>query len=304
MQGPNSFNLPQKFIRVITGMFGESGEKWLIDLPKLVKDIAADWSLAVEKPFGNLSYHYVAPCVCEDGTEAVLKIGFPGERMEFFNEVKTLRLYNSEGAVALLKVDENRYGMLLEKLTPGKSLGELCLKDDEQALEIAAGILKKIVRKTPAETGFHLLENWINGFRKAKNTGFPAETIKKAQNFYNELAGKNKQKYLLHGDFHHENILSASREPYLVIDPKGLIGDIGYDIGVFLNNHRNWLEGAPDSKAKLDRAVMQFSEALQIEPGDLRKWAFIQMVLSAWWTFEENNESWKSELSKAEIWRV
>jgi len=286
-------------------MFGEKGRQWLARLPEIVAQVAGEWSLKVGKPFANLSYHYVAECICEDGSQAVLKIGFPGESLEFSNEVKALQLYNGAGAVRLFRFSESSCAMLLEKLTPGESLGEMCLKDDAGAVRIATGILKKIVRKAPAvDGGFHLLENWIGGFRKAENTEFPAGAIGKARDYFSKLTGDGQQKFLLHGDFHHENILSAAREPFLVIDPKGLIGWTGYDIGVFLNNHRNWLAGRPDLTKKLDGAVAQFAETFEIPERSLKEWAFIQMVLSAWWTFEENAKSWPDELSKAEEWRV
>jgi streptomycin 6-kinase len=303
MQRSNTFDLPQKFTRTIAGMFGEEGTKWLAELPRIIAAVSADWSLKTGKPLKNLSYHYVAPCICADGTEAILKIGFPEEKTEFFSETETLKLYNGDGAARLLRADEKRYAMLLEKLVPGKTLGEMCLKDDKETVRIAAGTLKKIIRDVPKGGDFHKLDDWIGGFHRAKDTEFPADVIKKAQSFYKELTGKNKN-FLLHGDFHHENILSSTREPFLVIDPKGLIGGKGYDIGVFLNNHRNWLEGTPGFKEKLDRAVAQFSHVFEIESSDIGKWAFVQAILSAWWTFEENNENWKAEINKAGVWQV
>ncbi len=238
--------MPQKFTRTIAGMFGQKGREWLAALPEIIEEIARDWSLKAGKTFANLSYHYVAECTCADGSEAVLKLGCPEEDTEFINEVRMLRLFDGKGAVRLLRASESRCAMLLEKLTPGDHLGNLCLKNDEMAVRIAVACLKDIVRPAPPDGGgFYLLENWMNGFHKAENTEFPARVIKKARGLFDELAGGSKQKFLLHGDFHHENILSAGREPFLVIDPKGLIGDIGYDIGVFLNNHRNWLAGLP-----------------------------------------------------------
>ena len=83
-----------------------------------------------------------------------------------------------------------------------------------------------------------------------------------------------------------------------------IVGGIGYEISVFLNNHLWWLASKPDLKEKLNDAVLRFSEAFEIEPRDLRKWAFAQIVLSAWWTFEENGENWENELAFAEIWEV
>src|SRR5882757_6204969 len=222
MQRPDPFNLPQKFTRTITGMFGEGGRKWLAALPNVVEEVAAEWSLTIEKPFKNLSYHFVAPCRRSGGEEAVLKIGFPGEKLEFFNEARTLKFYNGVSAVKLLGADDTRCAMLLEKITPGASLGELCLKDDKQAVGIAAQILKNVIRAIPQDAGYHLLKDWIGGLRNSVNTEFPRATVERAQKCYGELTGKNQQGYLLHGDFHHENILSATREPYLLIDPKGL----------------------------------------------------------------------------------
>ena len=304
MQGSNSLNLPEKFTGTITGMFGEKGRQWLEELPEIIEKIAAEWSLQVGEAFPNLSYHYVASCVCADGMEAVLKLGFPGEDSEFFNEVKMLQFYGAQATVELLRVSDSHFAMLLEKLVPGETLGELCLRDDVRAAQIAVDILKKTVKKAPPDGGgFFWLENWIAGFERAKNTAFPQQSIKKAQDLFNKLAGDRAEKFLLHGDFHHENILSAEREPFLLIDPKGLVGSVGYDVAVFLNNHRNWLKRSPDLAAKLDHCTGKFAEAFQIEPQALREWAFVQMVLSAWWTCEEKG-NWESELSKAEIWRV
>jgi streptomycin 6-kinase len=303
MPDRNSFNLPQKFVQTITSMFGDAGEKWLAQLPVLINEIAAEWRIEVAGHFANLSYHYVAPCLRPDGSDAVLKIGFPGEVLEFRNEVNTLRLYGGEGAVALFDHDDKRSTMLLEKISPGESLGNLCLENDEEAVKIAAGILKKIVRPVQADADFHLLENWMGGFRRVGKTEFPQEVLAKARAYYRELSGGNR-KFLLHGDFHHENILSAGREPYLVIDPKGLIGEVGYDIGVFLNNHRNWLDGMDDIEAKLGSAIEHFAEGFGLTQKEIRKWAYVQMVLSAFWTFEENDERWQGELHKAEIWQV
>lgn len=41
---------------------------------------------------------------------------------------------------------------------------------------------------------------------------------------------------LLDGDLHHFNILRAHRQPWLAIDPKGLVGDPAYEVGAFLYN--------------------------------------------------------------------
>lgn len=41
---------------------------------------------------------------------------------------------------------------------------------------------------------------------------------------------------LLHGDFHHDNILLGNDGEYIIIDPKGVIGDPVFDIARFILN--------------------------------------------------------------------
>lgn len=297
--------LPRKFTEVILGAFREEGMRWIERLPQIIGELEKNWSLKIDKkPFPNLSYHYVAPCLCADESEAVVKIGFPGEAAYILNEVKMLKFMNGGRLVKLLRFDEKRFAMLLEKLTPGENLKTVCLDDDSKAVEIAIKTMKKFWRKPPENHDFQMLEKWFDGLMEAERINFAPEYTRKALTFFEKLNAPADSQMLLHGDFHHENILSAEREPFLAIDPKGIVGNIGYDITVFLINHANWLAGKPDFQEKLDDAIGKFSEAFEIEPQDLRKWTFAHSVLSAWWTFEENCENWKHELAFTEIWKV
>ena len=294
-------HLPQKFREVITSAFREEGKNWLVNLPEIIEEIEENWSLSVKKSFPNLSYHYVAPCVCADKSEAVLKIGFPGEAANISNEVKMLKYLDGRNSVRLLRFDEKRFAFLLEKLTPGENLKTIYRNDEAKAVETAIKVMRAFWRKAPENSKFPRLEDWFKNFEKAEKTEFPSIYIKRARKFFDELT-ESKQEMLLHGDFHHENILSAAREPFLAIDPKGIVGDIGYDISIFLINHAGWLKSEPGLPKILNSAIQKFAEAFEIEPRALRKWVFAHTVLSAWWTFEENGENWKDELAFAEIW--
>ncbi len=298
-------NLPKRFARNTLDLCGEAGRQWLNNLPRIIGELEKNWSLKAEKSFRNLSYNYVAPCVCADGGEAVLKIALPLDNPEIFNEARFLQMANGKGTVKLLKIDETRRAILLERLLPGKNLKEIYPGDESKAVETAVKTLREIIREPPADCAFGRLKNWFDDFfEKAPKTNFPSEFTNKAREFFKELNSAPKQTFLIHGDFHHENILSASREPFLAIDPKGIVGDIGYEISVFLNNHLWWLANEQNLRDKLNDAVQQFSEAFIIEPRDLRRWAFAQIVLSEWWMFDENEENWENELALAEIWEV
>lgn len=74
-----------------------------------------------------------------------------------------------------------------------------------------------------------------------KLAGMPDPTVElkddEREALYDELMAASEERVVLHGDLHHWNILSGQREPWLVIDPKGLVGDPGYEVGAFLANH-------------------------------------------------------------------
>lgn len=298
-------DLPQKLREVILGAFREEGRRWLLNLPETIEKIEDSWRVKSEKPYQNLSYHYVAPCVsAKNGETFVLKIGFPGEKKNVRAEAKTLELLNGRGVVKLYKFSEKHCCMLLEKLAPGENLKTICGKNDKKAVEIAIKVMRRFWQKPPSNHKFPKLENWFDGLNKAEKINFAPEYVGKAQRFFSELNNLPGKTSLLHGDFHHENILSATREPFLAIDPKGIVGDIGYDLTVFLLNHANWLRAEPDLREKLNGAILQFSKAFKVEPLNIRKWVFAQAVLSAWWTFEETGENWRNELDFAKIWEV
>jgi streptomycin 6-kinase len=297
--------LPRRFAKNVLDSCGTPGEEWLIELPRVLGELGEKWSLKIAPPFSNLSYNFVAPCVRADGSQAVLKIALPLDNPEIFHEATFLKALDGRGAVKIFDSDEKRRAILLERSLPGKNLKEVFRNNEAKAVEVAVSAMPRISRRASDVSDFQSLEDWFeNFFRKAANTNFPAEYLRKSRRFYEELSSDSKQKFLLHGDLHHENVLSAGREPFLLIDPKGIVGEIGYEIAVFLNNHLWWLNSQPNSREKMNEAVRKFSEAFETEPQDLRRWAFAQMVLSAWWTFEENGETWKRDLAFAEFWEV
>lgn len=295
-------NLPPRFVANVAGAGGAKGARWLRDLPRIIDEIAGRWSLIVESHFPNLSYNFVAPCVRANGAAAVLKIGFPEAHSVIFGEAAFLRAANGNGAVKLLRFDPERRALLLERLTPGESLKRMCAADDEQATRVAAGVLKRIRRQPPPSGEFPTLKSWIDDFQTAEPIAYAGDAMKKAQNHFAELAASSAERLLLHGDFHHQNILSAGGGRFLAIDPKGIVGDIGFEIAVFLNNPRGWLLARPNRRELLRRRVEIFADAFAVEPRNLRKWAYAEAVLSAWWTIEDGGIGAEKWLASAEIW--
>lgn len=283
--------IPPAFAQTILEMYQESGADWLRHLPALLAEYTQRWSIAIGTPF-SLSYNYVAPAVRADGRTVVFKVGYPSR--EFLNEIVALRLYNGDGIVQLLDADEERGVMLLERLQPGDMLSTLA--DDDAATRIGAAVMRKLWRPAPAGHVFPSVADWAKGLQRhrerfAGGVGpLPQSIFEAAETLFRELP--TGEALLLHGDLHHFNILRAHREPWLAIDPKGLVGDPGYEVGAFLYNPIPDLGARPQLDRLLERRVALLAEQLGFDRARIRGWGIAQAVLSACWSIEDQGRGW------------
>jgi streptomycin 6-kinase len=134
-----------------------------------------------------------------------------------------------------------------------------------------------------------------------RNTVRLLEADEEAETLFAELLDSQSAPVLLHGDLHHDNILSAERLPWLAIDPKGLVGEPAYEAGALLRNL--WEDRHPrsDPGRMLERRVRQLAEELDIDAARIRGWGVAQAVLSAWWTIEDNGDDGSSAIAIAEL---
>ena len=91
---------------------------WLRDLPGLIAELEAEWSVSVGQPFPNASEAFVAEASLADGTPAVLKLLIPQDGAVGRHEITMLRLTGGRGCVGLLRDDAARGALLLERLGP------------------------------------------------------------------------------------------------------------------------------------------------------------------------------------------
>jgi streptomycin 6-kinase len=292
--------IPDNFTQTMREVYGTEGDAWLRRLPAILSDCARRWSLTVGLPFEPLSYNYVAPAARSDGTRTVLKVGFPCK--ELMGEIEALRLYDGAGIARLLAAEPEQGALLLERLEPGTSLARLA--DDEAETAIAAQVMLRLWRPAPAEHSFPTVSGWARGLERLRarfggGTGpLPAAWVETAERLFEELLNPATDPMLLHGDLHHGNILAAQREPWLAIDPKGLVGDPGFEVGAFLANE---ILEKPEPAKLMARRVAQLSEALRIDRARLRAWGIAFMVLSAWWSVEDHGHGWEGAIVCAEM---
>lgn len=85
----------------------------------------------------------------------------------------------------------------------------------------------------------------------------------------------------LHGDLHHDNILSSDRG-WLAIDPKGLLGDPAYDVANIFINPKHADNIAADPRRIAARADI-LSQRLNYPRKRMLGWAAAHAALSACW---------------------
>ena len=268
---------------------GEKGALWFKAIPDLIIEFEKKWGITVGDPF-NLSYNYVAPATFSGGDQAVIKIGFP-EDEEFKTEIDALRVYAGDGMVKLYQADEDKSVILIERLQPGVPVTEL--EDDELATRILASTLMKLRKPVPPDHRFQSMAGWARGITRLRQRyngtsgPFPAHLVERAEKLFDELICSITEPVLAHGDLHHGNVLSAAREQWLAIDPKGVISEPAFDCAAILRNPESMLIRVDSLAEVLRTRIIILSEVLRINPDRIRKWGVAQTVLSSIWVMED-----------------
>ena len=289
------------FIQTIKKTFGADGDSWLSALTDLIAESSHLWKLTDITPVSNLSYNFVAYAKRNDES-VVLKIGTP--RDELTSEIVALTLYNGQGSCRLLEANLEKGMLLLEHLQPGMMLSTL--ENDEQATRIAADVMTGLWQPVPENKNELLqLKDWFNGFKRLRKryhgkTGeLPQRLVETAESLSRELLAENKDEALLHGDFHHYNILKSTRG-WLAIDPKGVVGPKGYEVGPLLINPVDRFLDGSNPRGQTEKRIAILSEMLGMERERVRNWGVCHAVLSAWWSMEDGGD-WSYATRCAEI---
>ncbi len=282
--------LPPSFIAAVTGAWPVDGPAFLARLPSLINLCERRWNLRVGEPF-PLSYNYVAHATLPDGAEAVLKLGVPNP--ELTTEIDALRLYDGQAAVRLIEADSGLGALLMERVRPGAPLAGL--QDDDEATIIAAAVMRELWQSLTAQHSFPDLWRWTRSLRQyaerygASEGPLPDDLVDGAVAQLRELLASPPESVLIHGDFHHWNVLRAEREPWLAIDPKGVAAERAFDVGPLLYNPVPDVFRWPDLKRITRRRLDLLSEHLGLDRQRLTACAFVAAVLSACWSIEDGD---------------
>jgi len=256
----------------------DEARTWLQDLPSHVAACVKHWSLELNEPYCDSHVSIVFPVNINHRSPAVLKIQFP--HPESVHEADALRCWNGNGAVRLLDENVEHHALLIERCEPGDHLSTIA---PEAALDVFAELLPRLW----VDAGEPFVSAGDEAARWAKelpstwdHAGQPFELdlLDAAIQAIETLVATTGRQVLVHQDLHGDNVLRAAREPWLVIDPKPLVGEREFSLAPIIRSY----EFGHSRECVLQR-LDTLTSALRLDRERARFWAMAQTLA---WAFE------------------
>jgi streptomycin 6-kinase len=248
---------------------------------------AVEWNVSLEEihetPSSLLGFGV------RDGVRVVLKITKVAGDESHSGEVLKAYGGGDDGAV---RVYESETGaVLLERLEPGEELVELVKQGkDEEATKILAEVIAKLANhEAPAVCP--TVADWGRSFDRYLQSGdkqIPRDSVQKARELYQAIASSQRNTMLLHGDLQHYNVLFDNERGWTVIDPKGVVGELEYELAALLRNPFELPEFFTDPIV-IKRRLKTLTTSLHLDYSRALRWSYAQSILSAIWGIEDGH---------------
>jgi streptomycin 6-kinase len=194
--------------------------------------------------------------------------------------------YDGQGAARVFA--RRGEALLLERLSHGRSLSWMALngQDDEStAILCETAMALHTPRSGAPPRTLVPLATWFRALAPAAaaHSGMFARALAAAT----PLLASQAEITVLHGDFHHDNLLDGGERGWCVIDPKGLVGERAFE---YANLFRN-----PSAELALRSGVMRrrlriVTDAAGLEPRRMLNWVLAYAGLSAAWSLQSGQD--------------
>jgi streptomycin 6-kinase len=219
--------------------------EWLDELPSVVRELAAAWDLTLEEPI-DTPHSLVVPA-----GDVVLKVNAPSH-FEADHEADALVRWDGRGAVRVVaRADEHR-AFLIERCRPGTRLWDSAADEPSVVAELLLRLRAEATGPHPFRLAVDEAPRWAEEVQARyvlSGRPFEQSLVDRAVDVFG--SAEPGATALVNQDLHGGNILSAKREPWLVIDPKPLLGERELDgVGPLRNAASNG--GTPAVRRWLD----------------------------------------------------
>ncbi|QCD01767.1 APH(6) family putative aminoglycoside O-phosphotransferase [Citrobacter portucalensis] len=247
------------------------------------------WGLTPDgEPFETHTSQLLPVVVVKDGRKAILKItDDDSERIG----CELMVWWNGNGAAKVLAHAAG--AILLERATGTGSLADMSWTgNDAQACRIICHAASRLHLSRNASTpALTLLHHWFRDLAPAakKHGGI----LTRCDSVANVLLSSPHDEVVLHGDLHHSNILDFGTRGWLAIDPKGLVGERGFDYANIFTNPDLAEPTRPVAilPERFTQRVNIVSEIARIERQRLLMWIVAWCGLSSVWFLQEGDSA-------------
>lgn len=281
-----SYCFKQNEIENVINRFGKDFYK------KVLRDIetyADKWTLTSFQLIPSYSSNLIFICYSENFGRVVLKIGNPSFR-EIFTEFNTLCEYNGRRFCRVFDDDIENGVILEEYVQPGNPLRDESSLD--KRLSVFCSLYKGLhIMPIKAEI-YPTYTEWVCRITEYMSKRQDCKELylymKKAKDICLSVSALYSKKMLLHGDFHHDNILLGNDGEYIAIDPKGVIGDPVFDIARFILNEFGG-EITTELYKKINHIICILEKNLDIPSYILKQCFYVETTMGVCWSVEDGS---------------
>jgi streptomycin 6-kinase len=252
---------------------------WLSSLPTVIEALCTKWQIELEPLIADTWITVVL-----FGTSPVLGpvvIKSSPNAVDVVAQARAFEIGAGHNVPCLYDLDLEHGTMVMERIVPGTELRHVEM-DDDVATRIAVETLRTFWRPVsdvdgliPQRRVLQPLFDWTPQ-PELIDPGLVAQ----AQQLAASLLEQSTQNCLVHGDFHHWNVLQRTSGEWVIIDPIGVVGDRASDIA-------RWMHNPPEIAAREDfldvavRRIRIWTDVTGIDADALASWALVGNVLNA-----------------------
>lgn len=271
----------QTFKQNIINIYGNQGKNWLAGLPALTAELARKYQLTDLQPVDNMSFNYVATGF-QHKNPIILKLGL--NKKALAKEADCLQAFAGQGVVKRLASESGM--ILMQRAVPGTALKEYFPAGDQQAVSILCECIQQLhTADIPQQHHYYHLTEVLSVLDN--DLDIPQDILFKARQLRDVLLSSSEKTVLLHGDLHHDNIVKHD-ESWLVIDPKGFIGDPVFEVCAFIHNPLPEVLEQANPTERINERIQACADQLGFSKQRIQDWLYVKSVLCWAWCLDDN----------------
>jgi streptomycin 6-kinase len=269
------------FKQNIINIYGNQGKNWLTILPALTAELTSKYQLTDLQPVANMSFNYLVTGL-QDKKPIILKLGLNEKALT--KEAACLHAFARHGAAEVIASEPGM--ILMERANPGTTLKEYFPDKEQQAITILCQRIQQLhTAEIPKQHNFFNLKELLTTLDN--DLDIPIDILSKARLLRDDLLVSTNKTVLLHGDLHHENILKHG-DDWLVIDPKGFMGDPVLEVCAFIHNPIPELLEQDNPTEIISGRIQACADQLGFSKQRIQDWLYVKSVLCWAWCLDDN----------------